>query len=165
MKVGGAYSGFNLSAQGLSVQRKKMDVIAQNIANSETTRTETGQPYKRKFLRTPEINNFSRAPLLPQGNSIKLLTTKQEHIMDSNNMSPFTPSNTEPKLEILQDESTGELIFLPNHPDSNQDGYVESSNVNIINEMVEMIQATRSYEANLKALESSKEMIKDSLEI
>lgn len=165
MKVGGAYSGFNLSAKGLSVQRKKMDVIAENIANSETTRSETGQPYKRKFLKAQEINNFSRAPLLPQGNSIKLLTTKQEHIMDSNNISPFSQSNTEPKLEILEDTSTGELIFMPNHPDSNPEGYVEYSNVNIINEMVEMIQATRSYEANLKALDASKEIIKDSLEI
>jgi flagellar basal-body rod protein FlgC len=54
---------------------------------------------------------------------------------------------------------------MPNHPDADANGYVEYSNVNIINEMVEMIQATRSYEANLKALEASKQMIKDSLEI
>jgi flagellar basal-body rod protein FlgC len=165
MKVGGAYSGFNLSAKGLSVQRKKMDIIAENIANSETTRTESGQPYKRKFLKAEKIDNFVPTPLLPQNNTLKLLTIEKEHIMGANNLTPQQLNQGDINIEVLEDNSAGELIFMPNHPDADANGYVEYSNVNIINEMVEMIQATRSYEANLKALEASKQMIKDSLEI
>ena len=86
--------------------------------------------------------------------------------MNSNdNMSVRNRGSQELNIEVEEDSSTGELIFMPNHPDADENGYVESSNVNVINEMVEMIEATRNYEANLKALNASKEMIKDSLEI
>jgi flagellar basal-body rod protein FlgC len=164
MKVGGDFSGFNISAKGLSAQRKKMDLIAENIANAETTRTDKGTPYKRKFLKTISEDNKQLLSGLPQP-QLKLSTTKQEHIMDTINIS--SPKNNKADLtsEIVEDSSNGELIFMPSHPDADENGYVESSNVNIINEMVEMIQATRNYEANLKALNASKEMIKDSMEI
>lgn len=165
MKVGGNFSSFDLSSKGLSLQRKKMDVIAKNIANADATRMENGQPYKRKFMKISEVTNDNKILSTPQSTA-KLLTTKKEHIMNpSNNMSVFNKTSKPVNTEILEDSSIGELIFMPNHPDADQNGYVESSNVNIINEMVEMIEATRNYEANLKALNASKEMIKDALEI
>lgn len=165
MKVGGNFSSFDLSSKGLSLQRKKMDVIAKNIANADATRMENGQPYKRKFMKISEVTNDNKILSTPQSTA-KLLTTKKEHIMSpSNNMSIFNKTSQPVNAEILEDSSIGELIFMPNHPDADQNGYVESSNVNIINEMVEMIEATRNYEANLKALNASKEMIKDALEI
>lgn len=166
MKVGGNFNSFNISSKGLSLQRKKMDLIAQNIANSETTRTDDGQPYRRKFIKPIEIKGQNVSQLAPQS-GIRLTTTKQEHIMNTNNNMSVnnTKANQDLNLEIEEDLSTGELIFMPNHPDADENGYVESSNVNIINEMVQMIEATRNYEANLKALNASKEMIKDSLEI
>ncbi|RJP56713.1 MAG: flagellar basal body rod protein FlgC [Ignavibacteriales bacterium] len=165
MKVGGNFSSFDLSSKGLSLQRKKMDVIAKNIANADATRMENGQPYKRKFMKISEVTNDNKILSTPQSTA-KLLTTKKEHIMNpSNNMSVFNKTSKPVNAEILEDSSIGELIFMPNHPDADQNGYVESSNVNIINEMVEMIEATRNYEANLKALNASKEMIKDALEI
>lgn len=165
MKVGGNFSSFDLSSKGLSLQRKKMDVIAKNIANADATRMENGQPYKRKFMKISEVTNDNKILSTPQSTA-KLQTTKKEHIMNpSNNMSIFNKTSKPVNAEILEDTSIGELIFMPNHPDADQNGYVESSNVNIINEMVEMIEATRNYEANLKALNASKEMIKDALEI
>ncbi|MCZ7603288.1 MAG: flagellar basal body rod protein FlgC [Melioribacteraceae bacterium] len=165
MKVGGNFSSFDLSSKGLSLQRKKMDVIAKNIANADATRMENGQPYKRKFMKISEVTNDNKILSTPQSTA-KLLTTKKEHIMNpTNNMSVFNKTSKPVNAEILEDSSIGELIFMPNHPDADQNGYVESSNVNIINEMVEMIEATRNYEANLKALNASKEMIKDALEI
>ena len=164
MKVGGDFSGFNISAKGLSTQRKKMDIIAENIANAETTRTDRGTPYKRKFLKTTSEDNTPLLSSIPQP-QLKLFTTKQEHIMDSINISNPKNNSADLNSEVVEDGSLGELIFMPSHPDADENGYVETSNVNIINEMVEMIQATRNYEANLKALNSSKEMIKDSLEI
>lgn len=165
MKVGGNFSSFDLSSKGLSLQRKKMDVIAKNIANADATRMENGQPYKRKFMKISEVTNDNKILSTPQSTA-KLQTTKKEHIMNpSNNMSIFNKTSKPVNAEIMEDSSIGELIFMPNHPDADQNGYVESSNVNIINEMVEMIEATRNYEANLKALNASKEMIKDALEI
>lgn len=164
MKVGGDFSGFNISAKGLSTQRKKMDIIAENIANAETTRTDKGAPYKRKFLKTTAEGEQKLLSNIPQP-KLKLLTSKQEHMMGSINISSPKSNTADINAEVVQDSSQGELIFMPSHPDADENGYVESSNVNIINEMVEMIQATRNYEANLKALNASKEMIKDSLEI
>lgn len=165
MKLQGNFSGFQLSSKGLSLQRKKMDIIAQNIANAETTRTETGQPYKKKILKAPIIANSQ--PAANQSlEQLRLLTTRQEHYMNKNvNTSPGSSFNSDLNAEIIEDSSIGDLIFMPNHPDADEKGYVEASNVSIINEMVEMIEATRNYEANLKALNASKEMIKDSLEI
>lgn len=164
MKVGGEFSGFNISAKGLSMQRKKMDLIAENIANAETTRTDKGTPYKRKFLKATVENGQQYSPQFPQ-TQIKMLATKKEHMMEAGNISFRKGDSPEMKAEVVEDSSTGELVFMPSHPDADENGYIETSNVNIINEMVEMIQATRNYEANLKALNSSKEMIKDSLEI
>jgi len=165
MEIGGTYNSFNISSKGLSLQRKKMDIIAQNIANAESTRTENGDAYKRKSIKPIVIENSNKGTLPPQ-NQIRLSTTKPEHIMTvNNNMTISDKKSSDLKLEVVEDKSLGELIFMPNHPDADQSGFVESSNVNIINEMVEMIEATRNYEANLKALNASKEMIKDSLEI
>jgi flagellar basal-body rod protein FlgC len=139
MKIGNNFAGFKISAKGLSIQRKKMNLIAENIANAENTRTETGDPYKRKFM---IVSN--------ETNQVYLNDTKMD-----NNL----------KLEVLEDEKEGEMIFLPSHPDADQKGYVQMSNVNVVQEMVEMIAASRSYEANLTALNASKDMAKDSLEI
>lgn len=164
MKIGGTYNSFNISSKGLSLQRKKMDIIAQNIANAESTRTESGEAYKRKSIKPTIIENPNQN-LLPPQNTIRLTTTKPEHIMTPGNMTITNNGPIGTEIDIIEDNSPGELIFMPNHPDSDQNGFVESSNVSIINEMVEMIEATRNYEANLKALNASKEMIKDSLEI
>lgn len=165
MKVGGDYNSFNLSSQGLSLQRKKMDLIAQNIANAESTRTENGKPYKRKYIKAEKISNPSDNPILPKS-SLKLQTTNSGHIMNpNNNVAIANKSNENLDIDIVEDNSPGELIFMPNHPDADDKGYVEATNVNIINEMVAMIEATRNYEANLKVLNASKEIIKDSLEI
>lgn len=168
MKVGNNYNAFNVSAKGLSVQRKKMDIIAENIANAETTRTKEGTPYKRKFMRTTaDDSGVGSSNSVKFGSQIKLLTTQEGHIMSPNN-NQFNVKDESGKgidAEIIEDVSTGEYIFMPNHPDADPNGYVETSNVNIINEMVSMIEATRNYEANLTALKASKEMAKDSLEI
>lgn len=69
------------------------------------------------------------------------------------------------EFNVNDDTTQGDIVYMPEHPDANQDGYVQLSNINTINEMVDMIAATRSYEANLTAFNSSKQMAKDSLEI
>ncbi len=166
MKIGGNFSGFDISAQGLSVQRKKMNLIAENIANADTTRTADGQPYKRKFLSVQENDEQFGNNLIDSGRTIRLNTTSSDHISNPAD-TPFQVTNSGGGMEVNEntDQSTGEVVYMPDSPDADENGYVQMSNVNIITEMVDMIAASRSYEANLTALNSSKQIAKDSMEI
>lgn len=166
MKVGGEYSGFNISANGMSVQRRKMNIIAENIANADNIRTEDGKPYQRKYMTISQKGNSFSNNLDLQKMNIPLAVTKEEHIAFPN----YSPRSQSPDGEQINfeeevDKKAGDIIYMPDHPDADENGYVQMSNVNIITEMVEMIAATRSYEANLTALNSAKQIAKDSLEI
>lgn len=164
MKIGGNMPGFNISAEGLSVQRKKMNLIAENIANADSVKGEDGQPYKRKFLKIvqDDSTNFKS---LASGGSIRLNATQSDHFDTASQSLSIQNPSTGLSSDEQTDSSVGEIVYMPEHPDANSDGYIERSNVNIITEMTDMIAATRSYEANLTALNSSKQMAKDALEI
>lgn len=166
MKVGGEYSGFNISAKGMSVQRKKMNIIAENIANADNIRNEDGKPYQRKYMVISTKNNLFTQNLDIQKSTIPLAVTNANHIAFPN-AAPMAPGTADADLNFEEklDNKKGDVIYMPDNPDADENGYVQMSNVNIITEMVEMIAATRSYESNLTALNSSKQMAKDSLEI
>jgi len=124
-----------------------MDVISQNMANVETTRTEKGGPYKRKLVLFQEIGDkASFAHYLGKA-------------MDSDVGRGVRVSR------IVEDETPGSRVYDPSHPDADEDGYVTNPNVNIVQEMVNMISASRSYEANLTAMTTTKSMIAKTLEI
>ena len=165
MEISGSNPGFKISARGLSVQRKRMNLIAENIANAETTRNENGQPFRRKFITISQNQKGLNGISQPKG-SLKMHTTDGNHITFAQvgNVNSGNHS-TGLEYEVHEDSAAGELIFMPNHPDADEKGYVEMSNINVIQEMVEMIAASRSYEANLTALDTSKQIAKDSLEI
>jgi flagellar basal-body rod protein FlgC len=166
MKIGGKFSSFDISAMGLSVQRKRMNIIAENIANAETTKTEQNMPYKRQYYRITAKNPSFPEAMKTEGMKMKLNTTEAAHFGGINEVQVSQNKDESGlKYELEQDNNPGEKIFMPNHPDADEQGYVEMSNVNIITEMVDMISATRSYEANLTALNAAKQMAKDSLEI
>ncbi|MDP4114983.1 MAG: flagellar basal body rod protein FlgC [Bacteroidota bacterium] len=166
MKIGGNFSGFDISSKGLSVQRKKMNLIAENIANADALRTENGEPYKRKFLKVSQTQSPFKDSMALVNTNLEMQATNGDHLKggqppqllnnDSSNGMAFN--------EVV-DQKEGETIYMPSHPNADEKGYVKMSNVNIINEMVDMIAATRSYEANLTAFNSSKQIAKDSLEI
>jgi flagellar basal-body rod protein FlgC len=167
LKVLGSLFGFNFSSRGMSIQRKRMDLISQNIANADTVRTETGQPYQRKYVKVEAEQNSFAKNLSAEGQMIKLATSNQNHISVSSNPQDISISGDLGNLNMseMTDQKQGDMVYMPDHPDANEKGYVQMSNVSVINEMVDMIAATRSYEANLQALNSSKQMVKDSLEI
>lgn len=166
MKVGSNLSGFDISAKGLRVQRKKMNLIAENIANADTVRDANGDPYRRKFLTVSEIEgmNGNRNQLKPD-KVLRLAGSENPHIQTPFLNNDIKQDEDKMLFNVQVDNKEGEVVFMPDHPDADEDGYVEMSNVNIIEEMVEMISATRSYEANLTAIQSSKQMNKDALEI
>ncbi len=132
----GSFSSMDISATGLFAQRVRLDAIANNIANAMTTRTENGGPYKR-----------------------------QEVIFKAHS-GPFDPSNAGVEVEaIVESEDPPKMVYDPSHPDAGPDGMVAMPNVNIVEEMVDLISATRAYEANIMAINTARSMISKALEI
>lgn len=138
------FSGMRISASGLAAERLRMDVISNNIANIETTKTENGGPYKRKIVTFKE--NLDK--------ELSSLSNKFE-----------TKYNGVKVDKISEDNSEFKKVYNPSHPDADADGYVLMPNVNILNEMVDLITATRAFEANVTALNSQKQMALKALEI
>ena len=142
--------GIDASASGLTAERLRMDVIANNIANSNTTRTENGGAYHRRFVvfepRTREPKSFEK--------------TLQQAVGLSRQAGEGVRA-----VSIMEDPTQGPLVYDPGHPDANAEGYVEKPNVNIVNEMVDMITAQRAYEANSTAITAAKTMASKTLEI
>lgn len=165
MKVPRLLSGFDVSAKGMRAQRRKMDAVAENIANIETTRTEKGGPYRRKIVNFKEgaQQTFARA-LAWSGATLS--TTNERHM----EFGDATFSETDRGVasidtEQKEDQSQFKMVHDPGHPDADENGYVKMPNVNIVTEMVDMIAASRSFEANVTAINAAKGIAKDSLEI
>lgn len=141
------FSGFRVSSSGMAAQRTRLNTISSNIANVNTTRTPEGGPYRKKEVvleSMPDVKNFGDilSARSPQSEVQKVMVT-----------------------DIKSDMSAPLLKYEPSHPDANEDGYVAYPNVNLMEEMVNMIQATRAYEANVSAMQSAKDMVLSSLEI
>ena len=140
-------NSIDVSASGLTAQRLRLDVISQNIANISTTRTEAGGPYRRKTV---------------------LFEERRSEQPFSQILSGQTAGVTRGGVRvsrIAEDDGAFELAYNPNHPDANEEGYVAMPNVNIVSEMVNMISASRSYEANVTAMNAMKSMAVKALEI
>lgn len=133
-----------ISASGLSAERLRMDTISSNIANANTTRTEEGGPYRRKIAVFQE----------------RLKTEMDKQSRNINKIGLGVRA-----VGIVEDDSELQRVFDPNHPDADEEGYVLMPNVNILNEMVDMIAATRAYEANVTSMNASKSMLLKALEI
>ncbi len=149
----GLFTSINIASTGMAAERLRTDVISDNIANASTTRTQDGGAFKR-----------SRVVFEPVSASHPQFR------------SPFTPSDLDngpgkgvKVREIVKDTSEGRLVYDPDHPDAMKSGphagYVEYPNVNIVNEMVDLISASRAYEANSTVIEGAKSMFSAALEI
>lgn len=143
----------DISASGLTAQRLRMDTIANNMANVETTRVQNGAgPYRRQVVvfeaRTPRTAGKSFGNILEQqienmGSGVRVKEIRQ----------------------ISENEAPLRRVYDPSHPDADEQGYVNYPNVNIVEEMINMISATRAYEANAKVIEASKSMAMRALDI
>ncbi len=150
----------------MSVQRRKMNVVAQNIANAETTKTEEGGPYRRRRLEISADEEKLPFKTILEGSRNGLTLTSRAHLPEipvaPGNYETVTPARAD---EIVADENAYRLIYDPTHPDADADGYVKMPDIEIINEMVDMMSANRGYEANALAVSASKEMLKNALDI
>ncbi len=136
----------NTSATGLSAQRLRMNLISSNLANVNTPQAKEGSGYKRKdavFASQPQQASFGRA---------------LEDRLD--------PGLTGVQVVAIQDDNRPPILkYDPNHPDADEKGFISLPNINVVEEMVNMISATRSYEANVTAVKATKDMVAEALEI
>jgi flagellar basal-body rod protein FlgC len=145
----GLLAGIESSASGLTAQRLRLDVIADNIANVNTTRTAAGGPYrKRNVVFMPREAEFG--DLLPS------------FLQDSH---PVAAGRGVRVVDIVSDQGEPKLVYDPGHPDANAEGYVSYPNISVAQEMVDLIDATRAYQANASAITSAKDMNRAALDI
>jgi flagellar basal-body rod protein FlgC len=139
----GMFDVLAISSSGLRAQRNRLEVIATNLANVHTTRTEEGGPYKKKDIvfASDDVSGVKFSSLFKQ----KVEGVKVDTIQESN--------------------KSFEKIFDPAHPDADKEGYVTLPNVNVMEEMVDMMSATRSYEANTNVISATKHMFMKAIEI
>ena len=142
------FSSFNINASGMTAQRYRMDIIAENVANAETTRTKDGSPYRRKMVTFEEKDS----------------KTNFKHIL-SKSIDQYSGKGV--KVHGVYEDTVQDFIkvYDPAHPDADENGYVLYPNVNIVQEMTDLIDTTRSYEANSTAFTASKAMAMKGLEI
>lgn len=142
----GIFNAMNVSASGMTAQRTRMDIISQNIANVNTTRDENGEVYKRKTVVFQENSNAPFDRVL----SNRLETYKANGVKIT---------------AIVEDTREGAMAYDPSHPDADENGYVMMPNVNTVTEMTNLIDASRSYEANATAFNAAKSMAMKGLEL
>ncbi len=138
-------SSLNISGSGLTAQKLRMDVISQNIANAQVTRTEDGTPYRRKMAVLSSMNG-------------------EDSFQNAFNKAAEKIGGVKVQ-SIVEDQSALVPVYNPNHPDANEEGYVMLPNVNTAQEMIDMLGASRAYEANVTVFNATKAMALKALEI
>ncbi len=156
-----------ISATGLTASRRWMDAIAENLANAQTTRTPEGGPYRRKVVTFNEAVQQARRALLASTLELPLTTTQLEHQTEAEALKKRAGSIKLSGVEatISEDDAGPRWVYEPDHPDANEEGFVAYPNVEVVREMADLIIASRSYEANVTALNTAKAMTRKALEI
>jgi flagellar basal-body rod protein FlgC len=149
----GMFDAIDVSGSGLSAERLRMDVTAENLANAETTRTAAGGPYRRKevVLAEAQPNGFATALAGAIGNVPGAPGSQ--------------PASGVTVSQIVNDNSPPRLVYDPSSPDANAQGYVAMPNVNPVTEMTDLISESRTYEANVTAMSSAKQMFTKTLDL
>lgn len=143
----GLFQAFDICASGMTAQRFRTDIIAENVANVNTTRTEDGTPYRRKMVTFAERDKDTF------------------HTLYTNRMRRYGGNGVK-VAKVLDDEETDYIMkYDPSHPDADENGYVSYPNVNIVQEMTDLIDASRGYEANVTAFNSVKNMAQTGLQV
>jgi len=157
-------NSFDISGYGLSAQRVRVNVISSNIANAQTTRTEEGGPYRRKevVFRAINFNDEYNKALSGMTKSAKYADPLNEgdfgKIVNPAIMSVIVD-------KISRDDREPKMKYEPNHPDADAKGYVAYPNINPVIEMADLVEATRSYQANVAAFQSAKDMANSSISL
>jgi flagellar basal-body rod protein FlgC len=150
----GLFGSLNISASALSAERLRMDVTAENLANAQSTRTANGGPYRRKEVVVQANGDGGFAGALASARAGA-----------GGGSSKGSAAGGVSVTGIVEDQTPNRLVYDPSHPDANAQGYVSMPNVNPVTEMVDLISASRSYEANVTAMQTSKQMFTKTLDL
>ena len=164
MRIADFFSSFKISASGLSAQKKQLNITAENIANSSTTRTIDGTAYKRKVLLKKSISNSPIFSGFLNKARIGLRTSNPNHISASTDKSSRPSSIKDFNITTeVSEKSQFKKLYDPNHPDADEEGYVEYPDINVITEMLDLITASRAYDANVTVMNAAKSMARRTL--
>ncbi|PWB80339.1 MAG: flagellar basal body rod protein FlgC [Candidatus Methylomirabilota bacterium] len=141
--MGSIFASMEISATALAAQRTRMNLIAENLANAEVTRTPSGGPYRRKGV---------------------VLGAREPSAFETLLNSDAAPGGVD-VLKIVESQASPNLVYNPSHPDADTNGYVAMPNINPVMEMVDLMSASRAYEANISAIQIAKGMMAKTLEI
>jgi flagellar basal-body rod protein FlgC len=167
---GNLFQAFDVSASGLAAQRARLNVVAANLANAQTTRTAEGGPYRRRVLEVRGGPPGAGTPLFEQllalkrAGALEVERTSPRHLAEPD-LVELPEARAGVTWEVKTDGTPGRLEYEPGHPDANAEGYVEYPNVEVVREMVDLMAASRAYEANVTVLNATKAMIRKALEI
>jgi flagellar basal-body rod protein FlgC len=172
------FSTLAISASGLSAQRVRMDVIAQNLANAETTRTAEGGPYHRRIVNLepidPQTVTTTTTTTSPAGNAtgaagaIGAANAAAQTALASATTSSFDAADDTGGVRvasIVEDKSDGPMVYDPGHPDADKNGYVKMPNVNLTDEMLDLMNARRIYEANATVFQVARAMLHKAIDL
>jgi flagellar basal-body rod protein FlgC len=144
------FDSIDIAASGLSAERTRMDVTAENLANAQTTRGANGQPYRRQEVILQQAGSFGSTLAGAMG------------------VNPGSGTGATGGVQvagIVSDPTPNQLVYDPSNPDANKQGYVQMPNVNTVNEMVDLIDESRSYEADVTAMTTAKTMYTKTLDL
>ncbi len=162
-KLSGLFASMGISASGLAAQRRRMNNIAENIANIHTTRTPEGGPYRRKITQFHEIQK--QASLFRTHENKLALDSTSSGQLSNDNDSVILGGFSGVEIETVRSRALPQRVYEPDHPDANEQGFVLMPKIDVVMEMVDMISASRAYEANVTAIQSAKDIALKALEI
>jgi len=157
-------NSFDISGYGLSAQRVRVNTISSNIANAQTTRTAEGGPYRRKevVFKAIDFNQEYNKALQGMTDSAKY----QDPLNEGDFGKKVNPAIMSVIVDkVVRDDSKPKMKFEPNHPDADANGYVAYPNINPVVEMADLVEATRSYQANVAAFQSAKDIANASISL
>ncbi len=168
MPIEGLFTSMEISSSGLLAQRLRMNAIASNIANVNTTKAPDGNPYRRQWVALASSGQGQFLPAKaypPLSNSLPLVSTNQAHL-PREEFPPLQGRAMGVKVKgIMREEGNFKQVYDPQNPEADEEGWVAMPNIDLVTEMVDMITATRTYEANVTAFNAAKHMALKSMEI
>lgn len=157
-------SDFDISGYGLSAQRFRINIISSNIANANTTHTAEGGPYRRRsvIFKATDFSEILNRKIKDDSNMLEYENPLND---------PSSPKDADPSImsvvvhKVVRDDKEFRLKYEPNHPDANDEGYVSYPNINPVIEMADLIEATRAYQANVAAFNSTKSIAQSAIDL
>jgi len=164
MSFNGVFGILDISASGLSAQRKNLEVRASNIANMQSVDSETGQPYRAREVQFNEIRPRGGFTRFLRNSKLRLARLSTRHLPSLKDRERELAMGVEAAQFEVRDAPT-KKVYAPDNPNADEQGYIETSDINVVDEMVKLLSASRAYEANVTVVGAAKNMFNKALEI